>query len=111
MKTKIIAGIDALMAVLLAVSLGFSGLIEKGNWSRKIAHFGCMFLTYDSYAWAKHFAETTERTGLEVPGIIGAVLAAVSALQGYVFKTFANTSPRTRTASTTHTEESTVTDK
>lgn len=107
MKDKVIASINAFWAIVGAMVVGFSGVIERGNLSRKIMHFGTMYLTFDSYVWAKHFAETTSRTGLEVPGIIAAVLAAVSGLQGYVFKTFVGSSQqrvRTRESSSTHSE-------
>lgn len=57
--------------------------------TRSIAMAMSLWMTWDSYAWAKHFAEMhPEKPGSEVALTIGAVLAAVSALQGYTFKLY-----------------------
>lgn len=47
-----------------------------------------LWLTYDAYQWAAHFAEVSTRTGLEVPAIITAVVAPISWLQGWIFKLY-----------------------
>lgn len=65
------------------------------DWLVRIAHrvqlarnlmlFLTLYLTWDSYQWAKGFALVSSRSGLEVVGIMGAVLGGVTALQGWVF--------------------------
>lgn len=47
-----------------------------------------IWLTVDSYQWAKHFAEASTRTGAEISLIIGAVLAAAAFLQGWVLREY-----------------------
>lgn len=62
--------------------------MDRNAITRRVAMFVTLWLTVDSYVWAKHFAETTTKDSLQVPAIIGAVLAAVTVLQGYVFKLY-----------------------
>jgi hypothetical protein len=47
-----------------------------------------IWLTYDSYQWAAQFATYTERTGIEVAAIVGAVTAPVSWIVIAVFKAY-----------------------
>lgn len=56
---------------------------------RTIVLFLAIWLTYDSYQWAAQFATWTERTGVEVAAIVGAVTAPVSWIVIAVFKTYA----------------------
>jgi hypothetical protein len=56
---------------------------------RTLVLFLSIWLTYDSYQWAAQFATWTERTGVEVAAIIGAVTAPVSWIVVAVFKVYA----------------------
>jgi hypothetical protein len=47
-----------------------------------------IWLAYDSYQWAAQFATWTDRTGIEVAAIIGAVTTPVSWIVIAVFKTY-----------------------
>jgi hypothetical protein len=67
---------------------GVFRFMDKFSVSRRLALYVSLWVTVDSYSWAKHFAETTTMTGLEAPGVIAAILAAVSGLQGWVFKLY-----------------------
>jgi hypothetical protein len=63
--------------------------MDRNHISRRLALFVTLWITVDSYAWAKHFAESARQTdSLQVPAIIAAVLAAVTGLQGWVFKLY-----------------------
>jgi hypothetical protein len=62
--------------------------MDRNQISRRAALYISLWITVDSYVWAKHFAESTTKSGTEVPLIIAAVLAAVSGLQGWVFKLY-----------------------
>lgn len=64
--------------------------MDRNHISKRIALYVSLWLTVDSYVWAKHFAETTQKDTLQIPAIIAAVLAAVTALQGWVFKLYIN---------------------
>lgn len=55
---------------------------------RTIVLFLSIWLAYDSYQWAAQFATWTDRTGIEVAAIIGAVTAPVSWIVIAVFKTY-----------------------
>lgn len=46
------------------------------------------FLASDSYVWAKHFADTTDKTGAEVGLIVAAVTGPVSLLLGQIAKLY-----------------------
>lgn len=56
---------------------------------RTVVLFLSIWLTYDSYQWAAQFATWTERTGIEVAAIVGAVTTPVSWIVIAVFKTYA----------------------
>lgn len=56
---------------------------------RRATLFATVWMTWRSFAWAAAFAEATDKTGIEVGAIIAAVTAPVAALQGYVFKLYA----------------------
>jgi len=57
---------------------------------RRIMVFSTMYMTWDAYKWGTHFAETTQRVGMEVPSIITAVTAPVIVLMGYVLKVYSD---------------------
>lgn len=62
--------------------------LDKYHVSRRAALYLSLWITVDSYTWAKHFAESTKTESLQIPAIIAAVLAAVTGLQGWVFKLY-----------------------
>jgi hypothetical protein len=45
-----------------------------------------IYMTYTATTWAQHYAETSQKSGLEIAAIIGAVTAPLMALQGAAFK-------------------------
>lgn len=67
---------------------GLFRFMDRYSISRRVTLLGSVWATYDSYTWAKHFAEVSPRTGMEVTAIIAAVLASVTALQGWVLKLY-----------------------
>jgi hypothetical protein len=67
---------------------GVFRFMDKFSISRRAALYMTLWVTVDSYVWAKEFAETTTKSGLEVPGIIAAVLGGVTLLQGWVLKLY-----------------------
>lgn len=67
---------------------GFFGFLDKYRISRRVTLYISLWLTVDSYIWAKHFAESTAKDSMQVPAIIAAVLGAVSLMQGWVLKLY-----------------------
>ena len=63
--------------------------INEHSIIRRVVLFITLYMTWEAFQWAALFAETTAKSGLEVPGIIAAVTAPIAALQGYVFKIYA----------------------
>lgn len=63
--------------------------IDERSIIRRIVLFITLWMSWESFAWAADFAESTAKSGLEVPAIIAAVTAPIAALQGYVFKVYA----------------------
>ena len=63
--------------------------INEHSIIRRVVLFITLYMTWEAFQWAANFAETTSKSGLEVPGIIAAVTAPIAALQGYVFKIYA----------------------
>ena len=49
-----------------------------------------LWMTYHAYVWAGDFAFHTDKAGLEVALIIGAVTAPITYLQKVVFDTYSN---------------------
>lgn len=62
--------------------------IDSRHIVRRIAFFVTLWMTWQSFAWAAVFAETTARTGMDVAAIITAVTAPIAALQGYIFSAY-----------------------
>lgn len=46
------------------------------------------YLTWEGYRWSTEFATLTEKSGIEVAGVIAAVTAPVSALAVMVFRSY-----------------------
>lgn len=55
---------------------------------RRIVLFVTLWMTWAAFVWAAGFAETTDKSGVEVGLIIAAVTAPIAALQGFVFKVY-----------------------
>jgi hypothetical protein len=55
---------------------------------RRAVLFTTLWMTWAAFAWAAGFAESTERTGIEVAAIIAAVTAPIAALQGFIFSVY-----------------------
>lgn len=70
----------------------FGGLfrfMDTHSVSRRAALYVSLWITVDSYAWAKHFVDShADKSGTDLGLTIGAVLAAVTAMQGWVFKLY-----------------------
>lgn len=67
---------------------GFFALLDKYAIGRRLTLYMTLYATADSYLWAKNFAATSSRSGIEVAAIIAAVLTTVTALQGWVFRLY-----------------------
>lgn len=55
---------------------------------RRLVLLVTLWMTWECYQWAAEFAQTTDRTGMDIAAIIGAVTAPISLLQGAVFKVY-----------------------
>ena len=55
---------------------------------RRIVLFVTLWMSWAAFIWAAGFAETTDKSGVEVGLIIAAVTAPIAALQGFVFKVY-----------------------
>ena len=47
-----------------------------------------IFQTWEVTQWAMNFAMTTQRTGLDVAAMIGAVTGPITVFTGYVFRAY-----------------------
>lgn len=63
--------------------------VDSRSVIRRIVLFVTLWMTWAAFAWAAGFAEGTTKSGMEVAAIIAAVTAPIAALQGYVFKVYA----------------------
>lgn len=58
---------------------------------RSIVLFVTLWMTYRAFDWAAHYALSgMETNGLEAAAIIAAVTAPITALQGWIFKTYSD---------------------
>ncbi len=56
---------------------------------RELTLYASLWVTVDSYRWAKHFVEFSQAMpAMDMAARIGPVLAAVTALQGWVLKLY-----------------------
>lgn len=62
--------------------------VDKHHVVRRIAFFVLLFMTWESFQWAMHFAETTTKDGAEVGLIIAAVTGPVALLQKSVIELY-----------------------
>lgn len=68
---------------------GMFHFMDKYSVSRRAALYLTLWVTIDSYSWAKHFVDShADKSGTDLGLTTGAVLAAVTALQGIVFKIY-----------------------
>jgi hypothetical protein len=66
----------------------FARLDQTLALTRRLMLIFVSYLTWESYRWSTEFATLTEKTGVEVAGIIAAVTAPVSVLAVMVFKSY-----------------------
>lgn len=59
----------------------FLELADKHFLFRRFALLVLLYVTVDAFAWAKHFAEATDKSGAELGLIIAAVTGPVALLQ------------------------------
>ena len=52
-----------------------------------------VWMTYEAFHWAGQFAFATDKQGIEVAAIIGAVTAPIALLQSAVFKVYSESRP------------------
>lgn len=63
--------------------------VDSRSITRRIVLFVTLWMTWAAFIWAAGFAEATDKAGLEVAAIIAAVTAPIAALQGFIFKVYA----------------------
>ena len=63
--------------------------LEKGQVVRRIAFFGMMWLTYETYMWVMMYVDNIDVLQSEHSMLIAAVLGPISALQGAIIKFYA----------------------
>lgn len=86
--------IDSIFDVIEKLVVRSAAILDRGQINRKIMHYGTMWLTFDSYMWAKAFAEANAgKAGYDIPLTIAAVLGAISTLQAVVFNTYVKSGP------------------
>jgi hypothetical protein len=70
---------------------GFFRALDDYKITRRVVLLVTLYVTVDSYKWAKTFVDQhADRSGLELGLAVGAVLAAVTALQTIVLKLYVN---------------------
>jgi hypothetical protein len=62
--------------------------VDQHHVVRRIAFFTLLLMTWESFQWAMHFAETTTKSGAEVGLIIAAVTGPVALLQKSVIELY-----------------------
>ncbi len=67
---------------------GFWNWLDSRMIVRRILLIATAVLVWDSYAWCKHFAETTTRDGLQIAAIIAAVTGPVTVLLKFVLDNY-----------------------
>lgn len=63
--------------------------IDSRQIVRRLVLFLTLWMTWKSFEWAAAYAAITKMDGLGTGAVIAAVTAPVAALQGYVFKIYA----------------------
>ena len=72
--------------------VNFLDFIDTRAVIRRIVLGVTLWMTWESYTWAATFAESAVahgKTGMDYAALIAAVTLPISALQGYVFKVYA----------------------
>lgn len=87
MKQWILKAIDAVWDVLDALIFRFFRMADKTRLTRRIVLGITIWLTLDSFFWAKYYIQSLPTTsGAELGLIVAAVTAPVTALQAFAFK-------------------------
>ena len=76
------------MNALQAIVKAFLDFLDNRAIFRRAAFVVNVWMAWAAFEWAKIFASTTTRDGLQIAAIIGAVTAPISALCGYMFKVY-----------------------
>lgn len=66
----------------------FWDFIDRRAVVRRIMAIGTFALVVWVIAWATRFAETSPRPGMDVAAIIGAVMAPLNLLMGFMFSSY-----------------------
>lgn len=75
-------------AFLLTTLNTFWDWVDQRQIVRRTVLAITVYMTYEAFTWAAHFAEVTDKTGAEVGLIIAAVTGPISLLQGFVVKIY-----------------------
>ena len=67
---------------------GFWEWLDNRTIVRRLLLLGTSWMVWDSYEWCKSFAESTERDGLQIAGIIAAVTGPVTLLLKFVLDNY-----------------------
>lgn len=87
MKKEILQAIDASWDLIDALIFRFFRLADRTRLTRRIVLCLTIWLTIDSFFWAKHFIQALPTTsGAELGLIVSAVTLPVTALQAFAFK-------------------------
>lgn len=55
---------------------------------RRVAFLVLLYMTWDAFQWAMHYAETTDRGGVELGLVVAAVTAPIALLQKAVIELY-----------------------
>lgn len=72
----------------MRVATQFFDFLDQRRIVRRAMVLVVLWQLVDSYLWAKGYAATTTRTGVEIGLVIAAVLAPVTTLQGFLFRVY-----------------------
>lgn len=79
---------EAIVKTWLAVSGAVLDFIDQRKVVRRIMVLGVFWAMIDVYVWAKGYAATSGLTGVELGAVITAVMIPITALTGFIFKTY-----------------------
>lgn len=73
------------------IVVGITNLMDRAKLGRKVMLYSTLYLTFNSYSWAKSFVETHDKlSGVEIGAVVAAVLLPISYLQKSVFDTYSD---------------------
>ena len=70
---------------------GFIGWADRHSFIsvRAFTLYVTLWMTWEAFQWATHYAVAARLDGLGTAAVIAAVTAPISALQGFIFKIYA----------------------